>query len=174
MTESPKSPRCDLGRTKVGLFVVGCCFLVAVGCGSGRPELVPVAGRVTLDGKPVSEGQIEFFPEESGRPAIGNIDSEGHYELQTYKPRDGAKPGNYQVAITSQIIPTDDSPVYKSFEDEMQGNAIEPADSSQLGRNPSRITWLIPPRYSDRDSSGLVVEVGHDGRDIDFELKSKP
>lgn len=151
-------------------WIVG--LLLAVGCGSGDRGLVPVEGQVTIDGKPITSGRIEFFPE-SGRPAIGNIDSEGRYQLQTYEPGDGAKPGNYRVAITSQLIP-EEVPQYNSLEDEMRGNVSEAAKAQRSVGSSSRMTWVVPKRYSNRTSSDLNAVVSKDAKNVDFQLTTKP
>jgi len=63
--------------------------LAAVGCGHHRdlPPVAQVEGVVTLDGKPVPRGMVQFVPDESkgtkGPPAVGVIDENGHYELTT-------------------------------------------------------------------------------------------
>lgn len=150
------------------------CYLIgalafAVGCGSGGPDLVPVSGRITIDDKPVTTGRIEFYPE-SGRPAIGSIDEQGRYELKTYEPGDGAKPGKYCVTITSRIIP-EEGPAYNSFEDEMQGISTK---SKQAVSTSRQITWVVPRKYANRNSSDLIAEVRTSGEDIDFHLRVKP
>ena len=144
-----------------------------IGCGSSGHDLVPVAGQVTVDGKPVTTGQVAFFPE-SGRPAIGSIDSDGRYELKTYEPGDGAEPGKYRVTITARNIPPDDGPTYSSFEDEMRGVSAEPAQPKCSRASSPRITWIVPEKYSSRSSTDLEVEVNSDGEDIDFQLQSNP
>src|SRR5262245_51132847 len=42
--------------------------LALAGCGPGGPEIAHVAGRVTMDGKPLSNAAVVFVPE-TGRPA---------------------------------------------------------------------------------------------------------
>ncbi|QDS98242.1 hypothetical protein [Adhaeretor mobilis] len=149
------------------------CLLVgAAGCGSGTRGLAPVSGVVTLDGEPVTTGRIEFHPS-SGRPASGEIKSDGRYQLTTFQSHDGAKPGKYRVTITSQRIP-EVGPVYKSFEDELAGNMVESGQSQQSGKQSTQITWLVPQKFSIVSTSGLEAEVGDDGGEIDFELQTKP
>lgn len=73
-------------------------LVVMVGCGDGRPTRVAVAGKVTIDGKPVASGAVRFFPE-TGRPATGNINADGTFSLFTFDANDGCVPGNYRVAV---------------------------------------------------------------------------
>lgn len=142
------------------------CFAI-LGCGSDRPELVPVTGLVTLDGTPLTTGRIEFFPI-SGRPAYGAIGGDGRYELTSYEQGDGAPPGSYVVTVTARQDVVD-GPVYASIEDEMRGKPI----SNQQGAGPSRPRWLAPSLYANRSTTTLAANVG-DGSEINFELKSKP
>ncbi len=57
------------------------CALLGVGCDQG-PKHFPVAGSVTLDGKPVPDGEIIFFPADGGPPDAGPI-REGTFEFQS-------------------------------------------------------------------------------------------
>lgn len=129
-----------------------------------------MAGQVTKDGALVTSGRIQFYPE-TGRPASGEIDSEGRYILTTRESGDGAKPGNYVVTITSRQAAEEEGPVYKSYEDEMRGI---PADAGANATNskPKRARWLVPKRYSNRATSELIAVVG-DGEDINFQVHSK-
>jgi hypothetical protein len=74
---------------------------VLSGCSRGDlPELAPVTGKVTLDGKPVRSGLISFVPDPSrgtdGTPGIGNIDENGNYRIATLEA-DGAQVGFHKV-----------------------------------------------------------------------------
>jgi hypothetical protein len=73
--------------------------------GCGR-SIVPVKGRVTFDGKPVTEAAVTFNPLpkkeddlEPGKPATGYTDADGKYALSTYKNYDGALVGKHRVNI---------------------------------------------------------------------------
>jgi hypothetical protein len=61
---------------------------------------LPVKGKVTLKGKPLTQGQIVFEPDSAGREAHGSIQPDGTFELTTFKPGDGAAPGTHRVAVT--------------------------------------------------------------------------
>src|SRR5262245_45808699 len=83
-----------------------CCAVWAVlaalcagGCRRG-PELAPVSGRVTLDGKPLDLAEVSFLPE-AGRASHGVADSSGHYELRYTRDQMGALVGQHTVRITS-------------------------------------------------------------------------
>lgn len=142
--------------------------IAALGCDSRRAGFVPVSGKVTIDGTPVTTGRIEFFPE-SGRPSSGVIDSEGRYELKTYDPGDGAKPGSYVVTITAKQD-SEEAPEYNSIEDEMNGVLAD--TGSRASRQRSQGTkWLVPQKYANRSTSGLTAEVGGE-EGIDFAITS--
>ena len=126
------------------------------GCDSG-PALPPrakVKGRVTLDGKALATGIVTFVPDKSrgtsGPPAVGGIDSTGHYQLSTDRQSegDGAVVGFHLVRVM----------------------ANEPAKDAMQSMTPS----LIPLRYNNEGTSGLHFEVkaGQDN-EIDLPLTSK-
>jgi len=74
----------------------------SIGCGESGPTLVPVTGKVTLDGKPLDGANIAFAPEPGNAyPAIGAdvTGAEGNYKLMT-NGRSGLPPGKYKVAIS--------------------------------------------------------------------------
>ena len=84
-------------------------LLVGTACSSrtaGYPDLGPVIGTVTLDGKPLGEVTVMFQPE-NGRASIGKTNAEGKYELVFTEVAKGAKVGPHHVSF-SQEIPEDD------------------------------------------------------------------
>lgn len=67
--------------------------LISAGCGSGdRPPLGYVAGKVSVNGEPLSGAIVTFMPE-SGRPAVGTTDETGFYEIQYVQGVKGCKVG---------------------------------------------------------------------------------
>ncbi len=90
-------------------IVVACALLTPpVGCGTGEPGLVPVRGRVTLDGGPwPKEGTITFTPDGAvevsdateSRPGSGKFGTDGSFTVGSFEPGDGLFPGQYQVGI---------------------------------------------------------------------------
>ncbi len=78
------------------------CLLPCAGCGSGSVPLapiVPVKGKVTYKGKPITEGTVRFEPE-YGRMATGKLQPDGTFVLTTLKDGDGAAIGHHRVFIT--------------------------------------------------------------------------
>lgn len=77
----------------VGLLVVA---VTVAGCNGS--DHYHVNGTVTLDGDPVTAGRVLFVPTESGRTAVGAIQSDGSFSLTTDGVT-GARAGHYQVAV---------------------------------------------------------------------------
>ena len=91
---------------------IGASFVLAIvllsscwGCGSNAApyvgKTVPVKGKVTYKGKLLTQGQIVFEPDNSGREAHGSIQPDGTFELSTFAKGDGAVPGTHRIAVTS-------------------------------------------------------------------------
>jgi hypothetical protein len=87
-------------------------LLLLTGCPSGPavPPVVPVKGRVSVDDKPLTAGQVSFFPETPDEkfkigPPSGQIDASGNYELFT-EGHAGAPAGKYKVMVTPAMVPT--------------------------------------------------------------------
>jgi hypothetical protein len=75
--------------------------------GCGGIKLVPVSGKVTLNGQPLVGGGVNFVPDpEKGNQAavacVGRIDSKGQYELRATHGAvgKGAPLGWYKVTLT--------------------------------------------------------------------------
>ena len=74
--------------------------------GCGAPEAaarlsttVPVWGKVTYKGKPLTRGTIAFEPD-AGREAHGEIGPDGGFTLTTFAKGDGAVAGVHRVSIS--------------------------------------------------------------------------
>lgn len=114
----------------------------AIGCGESRPATYEVKGSVVFkDGTPLDHGSVEFQTEHSGKPitAIGEINSDGSFQLRTYKANDGALPGKHRVAVFSQP---------------MIGTGAERPDAVPPP--------TLDPKYSDTKTSGLEFTVKED------------
>jgi hypothetical protein len=86
--------------------------LLASGC-SGAAPIVPVSGRVTLDGRPLRKALIQFMPvarpnsiEAPGPGSTGVTDDDGRYTLTTIgSSAKGAVVGDHIVAIYTVFGP---------------------------------------------------------------------
>jgi hypothetical protein len=92
--------------------LAGCGLLAGAGC-SGRPW-APVAGKVTLNGIPLSGGEVLLASDPSNDPPIkaipkGNIGPDGSYELFT-AGRKGAPVGLYRAVVMGGEAPSKKGP----------------------------------------------------------------
>jgi len=128
-------------RLAAVLFVLGWLS----GCGGEVASTVH--GKVTLDGEPVSGGNIVFLPSgSSSRKAAAAIE-QGGYALA---PTDALPPGEYRVEIRWPK-PT--------------GRKIASADP---GMQADETREVIPAKYN--DNSTLTVEIGGGDVEKDFML----
>jgi hypothetical protein len=91
-------------RTCLQILGLGVVLLALTGC-SG-PQIAPVKGRVTCNGKPVHQASVIFAPEpssdkdrEPGKGGTGITDKDGNYVISTYRAYDGAQVGKHKVTI---------------------------------------------------------------------------
>ena len=81
-------------------LVLAPCWGCGLGAGGGAAlSLVPVKGKVTYKGKPLSSGVIYFECDGYGRPATGKLQSDGTYTLGTLKDGDGVAAGTHLVTL---------------------------------------------------------------------------
>ena len=153
-----------LRTVAVGLGLL--LILTAPGCGPRRPEVAKVHGRITVAGKPITTGTIQFWPE-SGRPAQGQIQEDGAYTLTTFDPGDGAVLGKHTVTIEATKIHNPGrtaSTIDEEFVVFKDPNAL---------KGKAVIERLVPERFSKPDTSGLTKEVSRGDNPIDFDLPAK-
>src|SRR6516165_3170592 len=105
----PKTRACLMSFTFVkkprAMAVAGLLLLGVIGCGS---KLYPARGTVTYpDGSPVTEGSVVFESKDQEKTTMarGEIRSDGSFELGTFKPGDGARPGKYRVLVAPKSDP---------------------------------------------------------------------
>ena len=146
------------------LVLLLCC----AGCSNNKKgpqvDLMPAAGTVTLDGKPLADADIAFYLQ-GDRPqgyagSGGKTDAQGKYELTTGAAK-GAAAGSYKVTI-SQYRDANGGPVVIS----------EGMDLQQL-KMQGQAKEMLPPRYSDMEKTELKATVEKSKADgYDFPLKS--
>jgi len=99
----PRSP-CRLAPAAWSLLLAAGGLCLMAGCGSDRPEMVSVRGKVTLAGgawpKP---GTLSFDPVEPApgfprRPGAGDFDTDGAFSARTGR-YEGLIPGRYRIAV---------------------------------------------------------------------------
>lgn len=104
-------------------------LLVVAGCGDGRPQRVPVSGRVLIDGQPLKFGYVRFIPR-GARASGGTLDESGRFVLGCFEVEDGAVLGEHQVEVMAQ----------------------NPLSETE-------IRWLAPKKYATYNTSGLTYNV---------------
>lgn len=144
-----------------------CLLSIAVlpaGCSSksSRPELTPVSGTVTLDGKPLPDAEITFFLQAQSLPgytaSMGKTDAEGKYQLK-FGADLGAVPGNFKVTV-SRIVNESGAAV----------NAEEGVDLMQLEMQ-GLAKQSLAEKYWDLDKTELTATVEKGKADgYDFKL----
>jgi hypothetical protein len=136
--------------TRAAFTLIGLLSLTATipGCGGDAgPELVPVAGRVSIDGKPATEGVVTYR-HASGNTfeASGLIQPDGRYKLMQ-RDREGAQVGAYRVVVFVRKTP-------RTSTGEMAGLP----------------TILVNKRFTDPKTTPLSVEVKADVPDGYYDL----
>jgi hypothetical protein len=130
----------------------------AFGC-SGAPEGTPeiprvaVSGEVTLDGKPLPGGKIEFVPlgSQSAETAVADIE-DGRYSIIRAV---GPSPGKHKVKISSR-------------------KSVKIAEGQEPGGGPNKKEpEKIPKKYNAQTT--LEVDIPAGGSvDLKFDMQSKP
>ena len=132
-------------RHALAVLALGLVALGPAGCGGGPPR-AHVHGTVTLDGTPIPNGSIEFFPLGPSGQSAGTAIKDGKYEID-------ASVGEMKVTINgSEIVG--------------QQKAYDTPDSPVIDivRNP------VPANYN--TSSELKRTLVAGPNEINFELKS--
>lgn len=124
--------------------------LCVMGCAPAQPtgdvvDTVPASGFLTHKGAPLEFYRVSFFPKDN-RPAMGETNAEGKFTLGTNKPGDGAVVGNHKVAITWIGPPS-----------------TNPNEGMTEFTSPPPPKVKLDPKYSDPETSGLVLEVPDGG-----------
>jgi hypothetical protein len=149
-------------------FVFAACAVGAalVGCQS---DVVPVSGRVTLNGKPLAGAVVTFQPlsnTQAPRPAgtgsVGITDERGRFSLRMVKPNQaGAIVGDHTVTI---FATTDSS----------SGNSPQSATSSTAGGSPSGKVNPIPSVWRDGSRQFRVPPGGTTKANFDITAAEPP
>ncbi|QDV70435.1 hypothetical protein Poly24_41590 [Rosistilla carotiformis] len=131
-------------------FLTGCSQPASVN------GVVPVTGTILHKGQPVAGATVTFVPNLEGRACSGATDENGHFEVTTLQPGDGAIPGRYNVLVAKS---------------EVEGALSEDEALEYMkkhGKEPTiTVKDLLPIKYKRRSSSDLMAEVG-EGEENDF------
>jgi hypothetical protein len=146
--------------------------MLTAGAGCGK-KLIKTKGKVTLDGQPVSGATVTLKPVASdGMSASGFTDNDGNFTLQTYKPGDGAVPGDYKITVTKVEAPTGG----EEFNQDMDPSKMTDIYKKMAGAGPKGQAKkgpksLLPAVYGDDAKTPLKCTIPFDG-DLDLPLQS--
>ena len=129
-----RGPRPARARA-LAVLIVG-LLVFAAGCGAEGEKLAPVAGTITVGGRPVPSGTLTFYPEGSKGNATphqptGVLGADGRFEVFVPGNKKGAPPGWYKVVVYA-------------------------VDDPQPGK-PNK--YFVHKKYTDRASTPLLIEV---------------
>jgi hypothetical protein len=119
-----------------------------VGCNRSGLNLAPVEGVVTQNGAPVEGAGVLFLPEK-GPMAMGTTDTSGKFTLMTAN-YPGALVGKHRVTISKT----------KTTSTPIAGQLFPRYDTK----------YMIPQKYADPSTSGLVADVIDDDNAFEFSV----
>jgi hypothetical protein len=109
------------------------------GCAPDGPVVYPVRGRVTIDGRPLADAFVVLHLLKGDVPGdqrpLAYTDADGRFAMTTFRPADGAPPGDYALTVELRAPRTVGEEVVRD------------------GPN------LLPARYSRPETSGLRCTV---------------
>ncbi len=142
------------------------------GCQSPPPprpktEQAQISGTVTVDGKPIPANcDVVFSHKSEGVTLAAKSDTLGKFSLTAMDPRIGIPAGTYQVAVRPPSAPAVDlkpgTPEYEAF---MTNKQSGPGQKSEAD-----LADVIPAKYHQHDTSGLVVEAKAGSNEVKLEL----
>ena len=129
-------------RSYIAAVILG---ISTFGCGDSgdMPEVGEVSGTVMLDGNPLPNANVLFYPTQGGRSSRAVTDESGAYTLSYNGTVQGAKVGPHVVSVSTQ----DDDDESESSEE------------------------IVPEKY--RKNSVLKFDVAAGENSIDLALESK-
>ena len=90
----------EISKMQFRFFYCLVWLALVVGCSKSGPEVAPVSGLVTVDGRPMANVDVVFQPEDRGSPSYGRTDKDGHYVLAYKRGQEGALVGFHGVSIS--------------------------------------------------------------------------
>jgi hypothetical protein len=102
-------------------------LIATLGCGKRNES--SIHGSITLDGKPLTTGNVSFHPVKSGPVAYGTIQSDGAYKIFTGSTQ-GLPAGEYRVTVVATVMPKNPAP------GEEFGKLLTPADYGNPEKTP--------------------------------------
>jgi hypothetical protein len=148
-----------------GWMVVVTLLHCGLSIGCGKPPMQEVRGSVKLDGKPVSNCKVGFYPDvavfdpDRHGYGFGLTNDAGEFAIQHPKGEIGIWAGKYKITFVAWISPT--------------GRIIEPeAKPSEVEGG---VTNMFPEIYESPGTTPESVTVKSSGiNDFAFDIRSKP
>lgn len=148
------------------LYTVCSLVLMVTGCGEvsdrfkqSRPKTVTASGIALYRGKPLVGATVVLVPVlQKGIAATGITSEEGKFVLSAFPPDEGAVPGKYTATV--MLLESQPPQTWsEASHDAIPTSNIKPKS-------------LIPEKYAEARSSGLIVEITESGNtEILLELK---
>jgi hypothetical protein len=143
-------------------------LLICAGCGSSAGmtdysalKLVPVSGRVTLDGKPMSSVTV-IFESDNGTWSSGSTDEDGRYRMQFNSEVEGVVPGRKIVRVYQRTNSGDS--------DKDSPSDSGPSEATKESSQRTADLLRVLPHYGRR--SKLTADVHAETRELNFELRA--
>ena len=137
--------------------VVFACLCALNGCNSAPVDLASASGIVTLDGIPVADARVMFYPINGGpRNSNGTTNEKGEFKVSTFGVHDGALVGRHAITVTK----VDTSAQAKVDPKEgYMGKGYDAMMSPEAMKKNSKPKQILPTKYSTKESSGIEVDV---------------
>jgi hypothetical protein len=147
---------------KIQLSLICCAMIWGIGCpgGAEAPPTGSVTGTITVDGKPGTNLQVVFQPQE-GRPSFAMTDESGSYSLVYTDAAGGAMLGKGYFSISSM--------------QETEGEGYSDDDEAESEVEDDTSDPLIPAKYNSEaaDNPEMQVEIKADGNVFDFDISTE-
>jgi hypothetical protein len=147
---------------RIPLWLTTTLLIAAAGCGQGGntltiPELVPISGKVLLDGKPLAAAQVFFLPKGTtgGQMCYASTGDDGSFALKYVNGAEGCPKGEFVMQISKLLTPDG-----------------KPIPEGQTAADVAAVD-IIPRRYKDPESPMNSVMVSGPKTDFNIELKSR-
>lgn len=124
------------------VLAVWLCGAVLGGCGSAASTREPIHGTVTLQGAPLDQGTITFFPQQAQGPAPAAATApivDGQYSLPAEQ---GLEPGVYHAVLSS-----------------LEVGGLTPGPVGP-GKRPAPGKERIPPEFGASSTQTVEVQAG--------------
>ena len=122
-------------------------------------------GKVAVDGIPVKDGAVTFYPVGGGRPASASVRADGTFTLSYEQVDDGLPPGDYKVTIVADIWKETNKRELEAMKAEVaKQGAIEDSSMTAAGQ----LIHVVPPEYNTLETTPLKESVKKSAKPVEF------